>query len=131
MEMLRKILIGLIIILILIVIEFIRPLRAEERSPLFFVGGFAGLNLNMHYSNFNRLGEEFYNCCPKFNNASGTGFSFGGLFELPIKMRLYFGARLGYTNFDATFSPTEFIGNTELRETFPPFNTISIAEAKV
>lgn len=131
METLKKILIGLLIVLILIFIEFLKPLRGAELEPMFHIGGYLGYNLNNHTSNFDKLDEKYYNCCPTFKEAKGTGFAFGALLEMPINQQLFWGARLGYSELGGKFDPREFIGNTEVREKTPPYNTINITNAEV
>lgn len=131
MDIIRKILIGILIIVLLIIVEFLKPLKAEETKPLFHLGGYAGLNLNSHYASFTRVGEEYFNCCPRFETAFGTGYSFGGLIEFPLKDRLIIGARIGFSKYDGEFSPKEVIGNTEVREQVLPYETITITSAEV
>lgn len=131
MELIRKILIGLLVIIILILVEFLRPLRAEERKPMFYLGAYAGLSVNNHYSSFRELSEKYYTCCPKYKSAEGVGAAFGALFEMPIAKNLFVGARFGFAQYDADFNPKDFIGNTEVRQPTPPYETILIQRAEV
>ncbi len=131
MELLRKILLGMIVIIILVLIEFVKPLRAEEPKPLFHVGGYVGFNLNSHSASFTRVGEQYFNCCPLFKKGSGTGLAAGALFEMPLNEKFFLGGRLGYSQLSGKFSPKETIGNTEVRDPNPPYETISITKATV
>lgn len=69
-------------------------------------GIYAHFNLNMHASEFHRL-PGVPNCCPLFETASGTGFTFGALVELPLSDLFFLGLRAGYTTLDGKFNPKE------------------------
>lgn len=104
---------------------------SQERAIQFYLGGYFGLNYNNHVASFNKLDEKYANCCPKFKSAVGSGLSIGGLFEKGINEQFSWGLKFGFSQLDGTFSPKEIIGNTELREEAPPYNTILVQRAKV
>ncbi len=104
---------------------------SQERAVQFYLGGYFGLNYNNHIASFNKLDEKYANCCPKFKSADGIGLSIGGLFEKNINEQFSWGLKFGFSQLDGTFSPKEIIGNTELREEAPPYNTILVQRAEV
>jgi hypothetical protein len=53
------------------------------------------------------------------------------LFEKEINEQFSWGLKFGFSQLDGTFSPKEIIGNTELREEAPPYNTILVQRAEV
>ncbi|MBM2816162.1 MAG: hypothetical protein HW421_2924 [Ignavibacteria bacterium] len=63
-------------------------------------------NRNFHLADFSKL-PGVPNCCPRFRTGSGNGFTFGGLFEMPLNDDFLLGIRLSYTNLDADLSEPE------------------------
>lgn len=104
---------------------------AQGRAIQFYLGGYFGLNYNNHIASFSKLDEKYASCCPKFNSAVGSGVAIGGLFEKRINEQFSWGLKFGFSQLDGTFSPKEIIGNTELREEAPPYNTILVQRAEV
>ncbi len=68
--------------------------NASER-PAF--GGFGHFNLNQHGADFRAL-PGTPSCCPLYESGSGTGFSFGLLYELPLAERLRLALRAAYVD---------------------------------
>jgi outer membrane protein OmpA-like peptidoglycan-associated protein len=87
--------------------------KADGNIPeqMFNVGVYGGYNFNVHYADFNKL-RGIANCCDKFTGGTGSGFSFGALFEYPIKKDLLIGLRVGYSTLDAQLLRNKAIGNT-------------------
>ena len=86
-------------------------LKAKEK-PLYYLGAYGSFDLNKHIADFQKLGD-YPNCCQKFSYGDGTGFSFGGLFEIELKKVIFFGARIGFSSLGATLERQETIGNAE------------------
>ncbi len=105
--------------------------NAQEKKVLFHLGGYFGLNFNNHIASFSKLDEKYANCCPKFESANGIGIAIGGLFEKKLSDKFVGGLKFGFSQIDGTFTPKEIIGNTELRENVPPYNTLLIQRAEV
>lgn len=87
-------------------------------------GIFAHLNINIHSADFLAL-PGVPNCCPKFEDGTGTGFSIGGLVELPLFSRFFLSLRGGYSNQNATLLREESVPALRLPdEQFVPDATI-------
>ncbi len=69
-------------------------------------GIFAAFNVNMHNPDFHKL-PEVPNCCPTYEKGSGSGFSIGGLFQMPLSDRLLLQFRLGWSDFGGTLEGDE------------------------
>lgn len=69
-------------------------------------GGYIGFNFNSHTANFTKL-PGIPNCCPRFEEGSGTGFNLGILYEYKIAKDFWIGSRLGIINLDGTLTRTE------------------------
>lgn len=114
--------------IILLILTANSILRAEEEKPVFYYGLHAGVNLNNHNADFRTL-PGYPNCCPKFESGSGSGLSFGALFEYPVVSYLNIALRVGYSQLDGTMKVTQKIGNTEIRSTVFPNETSDITDA--
>ncbi len=103
--------------------------QKQNYDTVRYYGVYGGLNYNLHFSDFQALpGKPI--CCTNFEGGSGFGFNLGGLLEFPINHAVYFGIRLGVSTLDGTLSEEDVTGNTEFRDLNPPYNTISISQAK-
>ncbi len=80
-------------------------------EPLYYFGIYGAYNYNVHFSNFDKL-PGIPNCCPEYENGTGSGFSIGALFEYPIKKEILFGVRAGFSSIGAALQRNEIIGNT-------------------
>ncbi len=89
-------------------------LKGQEK-PLYYIGAYAGYNYNIHYADFQKLGD-IPNCCPIFESGTGSGFAVGGLFEYPLRDEILLGARIGVSSIGALLAKDEIIGNTPLRQ---------------
>jgi outer membrane protein OmpA-like peptidoglycan-associated protein len=107
----RKILVVLVIVSISIISNWNSEVRAAK--PIFSVGAYADYNLSFHTANFKEV-PGCPNCSPGFTSGSGSGFSLGGIFELPINNVLNFDIRLSYTSLPAKLTKTDSIGNVEV-----------------
>lgn len=76
----------------------------NDLSPRFGIYGHFGLN--MHSADFQNL-PDIPNCCPNFQDGSGTGLAFGALYETPIAKNLLLGLRAGYMSLDGKLTETE------------------------
>ncbi len=70
------------------------------------IGIFGHLGYNFHYANFTNLPSVF-SCCPEFTGGSGSGFSFGGLYEYPLNEKLLLSLRAGFSVYDGSMSSKE------------------------
>ncbi len=103
--------------------------NSRNKDTVLYYGAYAGLNYNIHFTDFQSLpGKPI--CCTNFEGGTGYGFNFGGMLELPLNNAVYLGARLGFSTLDGTLSEEDITGNTEFRDLNPPYNTISVSQAK-
>ncbi|MEI6089181.1 MAG: OmpA family protein [bacterium] len=107
----RKILIALVIVSISLLSNWNSEVRAEK--PIFSVGAYTDYNLSFHSADFKKI-ADCPNCSPGFTSGTGSGFSLGGIFELPINNVLNFDIRLGYTTLPGTLTTNNEIGNVEV-----------------
>lgn len=70
--------------------------NAPQDDPPSRFGGFFHLNFNLHRAGFHRL-PEVPNCCREFTGGSGTGFTVGALYDLPLGSLLFLDLRAGYS----------------------------------
>lgn len=120
----RKFLLAILMLLIYI------PLKAETDTlkPYFYLGAYGGVNYNLHSADFKEL-PGVPNCCPKFETGNGFGFHFGGLFRYPFSQEFSLGINLGYITLNGKLNKDEIIGNTEIRNSVPPYETTDIVKA--
>ncbi|MFH1050016.1 MAG: OmpA family protein [bacterium] len=99
------------LVIVFCFIQFVLfPLRGQEK-PLYYLGAYAGYNYNVHFADFQKLGD-IPNCCPIFESGTGSGFAVGGLFEYPLRDEILLGARIGVSTIGALLEKEEKIGNT-------------------
>ena len=115
--MFRKILLFAIIILIAFgIVE-----AQTKRYTNYFLNAGLDANLNMHNADFQKL-SGIPNCCTNFESAFGiaTNFFVGMeyLLDKNFMNGLKYSANLSFSNFSATFSENEFIGNDLLEDTY-------------
>ncbi len=103
---------------------FSQRISDKERKPFMYVGAYLLGNYNMHSASFTQLGT-FPNCCPQFSSGTGFGLAYGGIVQLPIQDDFLFEARIGLSSVGAALKQTEAIGNTLVRSTTAPFDTIT------
>ena len=85
-----------------------------EYEPQFYWGFYGGLNINQHLSQFQSL-DGYPSCCPEFDDGTGLGFAFGGLFEYPLNRAVSLEMRVGYAKLDGDIVfNREDIGNHEV-----------------
>ncbi len=82
------------------------PMEAEKSRARY--GGYGNFGLNAHTADF-RTFPGVPNCCPKFENGSGSGLSFGILYDLPVASKLFLSLRAGYEDYSAKLTTTESI----------------------
>ena len=77
-------------------------------------GGFIGGGYDIHSANFTSL-RGVPNCCPVFENGTGSGFQLQGLVEIPFSQEMFLATRIGYTQRTGTLqrdeSTTLFVNN--------------------
>jgi len=69
-------------------------------------GVFGDFNLNMYQADFRSI-PTVPSCCPLYQDGSGTGFSAGLLYELPLDGQLRLALRAGYSSRSGTMKRTE------------------------
>lgn len=79
---------------------------APVRAQLYRFGLFGSYNAEFDLANFREL-PGMTNCCTGFRSGSGTGASFGVLFEIPIRRDLFLGLRGDYTMYKDRLSTIE------------------------
>ncbi len=72
----------------------------KSLKPLFYLGGYAGYNLNIHSADFKEI-PPVPNCCKGFTSGTGSGFSLGALFDYEIKNDMFIEGRSGYSSIGA------------------------------
>ncbi len=107
----KKILIALVVVSISLLSNWNSEVRAEK--PFFSIGGYADYNLSFHSANFTKV-DPCQSCSPGYTSGIGSGFSLGGIFELPINNVLNFDIRLGYTTLPAKLTTKNVIGHIEV-----------------
>lgn len=118
-------------IVILLLISFFQSIsfsQIDTTKPIYFVGAFAGLNLNLHNAGFRSL-PGIPNCCPKFESGNGIAPLFGLSLRYPFDETSSLVFKIGYNDYSGKLQKEEFIGNTELREATPPYETTDVVQA--
>lgn len=96
------------IIILTILIALSINCNAEEYPSQ--LGLYGTYNIYQHSVNFGTL-PSVPSCCPKYEDASGNGFSAGLFFKSPINDFLFWQIRAGYTHIAGDFKYDEYIGN--------------------
>jgi outer membrane protein OmpA-like peptidoglycan-associated protein len=102
-----------LIAIIAIFVLYQATVSANDSSKI-KIGGFVGVNYNLHTANFQKL-RGIPNCCPDFENGSGVGFHAGVLFENNFSGPYGYGIRLGFISLDGELlknEPTTVIVNS-------------------
>ncbi len=118
-------------IVILLVISFFQSIslsQVDTSKPLFHIGAFGGLNYNLHSAGFRSL-PGIPNCCPKFESGDGIAPQIGLGLRYPFDEASSFVLKIGYNDYSGKLQKDEFIGNTELREATPPYETTDVVKA--
>lgn len=82
-------------------LEFLKKYEMLPRYGAFYHHGF-----NLHTTSFSGL-PNVPSCCPDFTFGSSFGFTFGALYDYPLKEDLHLNFRLAYQNYNADFEETE------------------------
>lgn len=77
-----------------------------QDTPNTKIGIFGHYLLSIHSADFSNL-PGIPNCCPRFESGSGSGYTFGGLLEVPISNKFLLGARVGIQSIGATLKADE------------------------
>lgn len=102
-----------ILFLFLIFFVYNSVTYANEDTLRSSYGVFGNFTLNAHIADFSRV-PDCPNCSPGFRQGSGTGFTYGILYEHPIDEMYSIAARLSYYNLSGLLSviePTTIIVN--------------------
>lgn len=83
------------------------------------IGGFAFASSNMHSADFQTLPGVF-GCSPGYKSGSGFGFSFGGIYQIPINSNLSLQMRGAFSSLGSTLSVEENIGNSRVNNEAVP-----------
>lgn len=96
-----------------------------KKAPILWLGIFGDLSLVMHGVDFRSI-PGCPTCGGTFSNTVDRGFTAGILAELPLAKEWRLQFRAGYSSFSTLLKTTEQnIGNTRIRRTSPPFDTIT------
>ncbi|MFC2131274.1 OmpA family protein [Bacteroidota bacterium] len=79
---------------------------SKEDSLRVRYGVFGHFNLNRHSADFSQI-PDCPSCSPGYESGSGTGFSFGGLFEYPISGNILFSTKVAYFDYSANLNKIE------------------------
>lgn len=102
--------------------------QIDTTKPIFNIGIYGGINYNIHDAGFKSL-PGIPNCCPKFESGSGIAPQLGVSLRFPFDEASSLILKLGYNDYSGKLEKEEFIGNTELREATPPFETTNVVQA--
>lgn len=91
---------------VLLIIIIFAPALSEDNVLDSRYGIYGAFNFNFHSADFNKL-RDIPNCCPQFENGSGTGLNIGALYEVPLSKQLLLGFRFGYMTLDGELTNTE------------------------
>lgn len=100
----------------------------DTTKPIINIGVYGGINYNIHSAGFKSL-PGIPNCCPKFETGSGLAPQFGALIRYPLNEASSILLKIGYADYSGKLEKEEFIGNTELRNATPPFETTDVLKA--
>ena len=78
----------------------------EQKSTL-WIGMFGGVNFNQHTADFQGL-PGIPSCCPRYENGTGTGFTIGGLLEIPLFVDASLAIRPNFSSYNAELTSKEF-----------------------
>jgi len=78
----------------------------SQDTPNTKIGIFGHYLLSIHSADFSNL-PGIPNCCPRFESGSGSGYTFGGLLEVPISNKFLLGARVGLQSIGAALKAEE------------------------
>jgi outer membrane protein OmpA-like peptidoglycan-associated protein len=87
----------------LCIVIFVAKIYGQDNSAF---GLFGDLSLNRHTANFQGL-PGVPSCCPRYENGTGTGPAFGGIYQLPLTDLFDLQLRALYHSLNATLSATE------------------------
>ncbi|MGB9701196.1 MAG: OmpA family protein [Candidatus Kapaibacteriota bacterium] len=118
----------LIIFTLVFVSTVLKSQTVENTEPYMYIGGYAGINYNIHSADFNEL-PGAVSCCPQFDKGKGLGFNLGALLRFPLATDNSITFKVGYITLDGKLEKEEMIGNTEIRNTTPPYETSEIVKA--
>ncbi len=79
---------------------------AEENAGRINFG--IGYNINFHQADFRKIGE-IPNCCPKFENGSGSGLNFQFSYDMPISGSSFLSFGLDYVDISGNLSHDESV----------------------
>lgn len=119
---------SLYLIILLSFAQIISYSQIDTTKPRFYVGAFGGVNYNIHNAGFKSL-PGIPNCCPKFETGSGIGPQVGLSLRFPFDEASSLMLKIGYSDYSGKLEKEEYIGNTELREATPPFETTDVVQA--
>lgn len=123
----KKFILLKIIILLVFIINTNLESADSSRVPLFHLGVYGAYNYNFHSASFSNL-PGVPCCSPTFKDGNGSGFSFGGLFDLELKPNINLEIRLGYSTIGADLEKSEIIGNAIAKDpsTNIPVNNVEV-----
>jgi len=102
--------------------------QIDTSKPLYHIGVFGGINYNIQSAGFRSL-PGIPNCCPKFESGSGVAPQFGLSLRYPLDEAASLVLKIGYNDYSGKLQKDEFIGNSELREATPPYETTDVVKA--
>lgn len=94
------------------------------------IGGFVFASSNMHSANFQTLPGTF-GCSPGYTSGSGFGFSFGGIYQIPINSSLSLQMRGAFSSLGSTLTREENIGNSRVNNEAVPTITKHSLESSI
>ncbi|MBS1536789.1 MAG: OmpA family protein [Bacteroidetes bacterium] len=81
------------------------PTEGKDSSVVRY-GVYGNIGFTSHTADF-RAFPGVPNCCPKFQTGSGSGLSFGVLYEIPFSRQWFMSLRAGYENYSANLLTRE------------------------
>lgn len=102
--------------------------QIDTSKRIFSIGAYTGINYNFHSAGFKSL-PGIPNCCPKFETGSGIYQQIGAFIDYPVGDQNSILFKIGYSDYSGKLEKEEFIGNTEIRQSTPPYETTEIVKA--
>jgi outer membrane protein OmpA-like peptidoglycan-associated protein len=116
------------VLLVIFALISVKSQEIDTTNPYLYLGIYGGINDNIHKADFSEL-PGVPNCCPSFETGTGIGYNIGGLLRVPVDLNQSVSIRIGYMTLNGLLKEDEMIGNTEIRNTQPPYETSDIVKA--
>lgn len=94
------------LLFVIFIVSLSTKILYSQETPNTKIGIFGHYLLSIHSADFTSL-PGIPNCCPRFESGSGSGYTIGGLLEVPVSNKFLLGARVGLQSIGATLKADE------------------------